>query len=112
MKHKVELEWYALKYDTNKKRIVNYNILSDELAKSIIKQMQKKEIHNLEDLKSCINNWMLYYYWTKSEFELAVTNLYDKNLENAEKVDIYSQVKPNLDRIAEYINNVMDLKLK
>ena len=112
MKHKVHLEWYALRYDMNKRRLVNYNILGDELVKIIIKEMQKKEIQNLEELKNCINNWLMYYYWTKSEFELAITNLYDKNLENAQKVDIYSQVTPNLDRIAEYINYTMDLKLK
>ena len=111
MKHKVNLEWYALRYDFNKKELVNYNILRNELVEKIIKEMRKKKLHSLEELKEYINSWLMYNYWTKSEFEIAITNLYDNDLEKAEKVDIYSQVKPNLDRIVEYINNKMQLNL-
>ena len=111
MKNKVDLEWYALIYDINKDKLVNDNILRNELVEKIIKEMRKKKLHNLEELKEYINSWLMYNYWTKSEFEIAITNLYDNNLEKAEKVDIYSQVKPNLDRIVEYINNKMQLNL-
>lgn len=109
---RVNLEWYAIRYDSNKKSIVQYNILGGNFKDILAKEIRKKKITNFKELKEYLRKEFMYYYWSKCEHEIAVWNLFDINQERAEKIDIYYQLKPNLDRIAEYINNTMDLKLK
>lgn len=106
----VNLEWYAF-YMYNGK-LVQQNILRDELKERIAKAFHKKELTSLDDLYGLISKDFIYHYWSKSEFEVGVISLFETNIENGEKIDVYYQLKPNIRRIAEYINAEMQLNLK
>lgn len=54
----------------------------------------------------------MYYYWSKCEAEIAVGGLFIKSIEELEKIDIYSQLQPNLDRITEYVIKEMGFRFK
>ena len=49
----------------------------------------------------------MYNYYSKAECEFFVSDLSGMNYE---KVDMWKQIKPNLDNIVEYINIRCDLK--
>ena len=56
----------------------------------------------------------MWYYWSKSEWEILVSDLHLHTPKHKiEKIDIYYQLEPNLDRITEYmINNLTTKKRK
>ena len=109
MKHKVNLEWYCLYYDSNKKRIRKYNILNEELADIIGESISKHKINNLKQLKEYISKWLKYYYWSKTEWEVMIYGIFS---DEAEKIDVYTQAELNIDRIVEYVNDKLELGLK
>ena len=104
------LEWYALRHDFNTDKIYNYNIFGQEFIDKLYKEYQHKNLNSLEDLKEFTKRYLLVHYWSRSEHELAVGGLSTKP-EDYTKIDIYSQVMPNIDRIVSYINKELDIKL-
>lgn len=111
----VKLEWNVLYWNSNKKKVESYNIFNDSIKDDIYKQIKNKKIIDYNELKNYINRWAMYYYWSKTECEMAIGPSWPNRLENLEqfeKVDIYKQIKINLDRIIEYIINTMEIKFK
>ena len=111
---KAELEWYAFRYDSNERKIKFINVLSG-MEEDIVKKIKKgskdkwKPVTDYKSFKDYIKSELMYYYWSKSEHEVVVSGLYNKDTE--EKHDIWWQLEPNLDRICEYIINKLNLKL-
>lgn len=118
MKKNVKLEWYAMDYNWNKKEVEFINVLRSDLVERIQNGMKKKDysidkkIENLRDLKTVVQRELMYNYWSKAEYEITVGDLFPKTIEELEKISVYDQLEPNLDRIVEYINNAMELGLK
>jgi len=111
----VKLEWYAFRYDSNIDKLKFINVLygmEEEIAKKVRKGNKDtwKPVYDYETFKEWLKCELMYHYWSKAEHEVIITDLFNTNIE--EKHDIWWQLEPNLDRIAEYINNTMDLKLK
>jgi dihydroneopterin aldolase len=107
---KAKLEWNVLMADSNKK-IVNYNVLSEELIQRLHKKIvKKKEITNCEQLKEDVKRWCMYHYWSKCEFEIIVGDMFAEYPEEYEKIDAWRQIEMNLDRMCEYI--MRELKIE
>ena len=100
-----KMKWNVLYYDFNKGLIREYNVLREGLIENI----NKENPITMLSLKKIIDRWAKYTYWSKSEYEIVVGNLFDNNMENFEKIDIYRQIKMNLDRITEYVNNKLQI---
>ena len=105
------LEWYALRDDSSKRKIENYNVLSGWEEK-IKKARKNKEFKDYASLKEWLRKEFMYYYWSKCEAEIAVGGLFIKSIEELEKIDIYRQLEPNLDRITEYVIKEMGFRFK
>lgn len=105
------LEWYALREDFNKRKIENYNVLSGWEEK-IKKARKNKQFKDYASLKEWLRKEFMYSYWSKCEAEIAVGGLFIKSIEELEKIDIYSQLQPNLDRITEYVIKEMGFRFK
>ena len=100
----VNLEWNVLMADDNNKKIVNYNVLDDELVQRLhTKIVKKKEITNYEQLKEDVKRWCMYYYWSKCECEIIVGDIFGEYPEEYKKIDAWRQIEMNLDRMCEYI---------
>ena len=106
----VNLKWYVLRHDFNADRIINYNCLWNDLPEEISTEIKKKNINNKEELKEYLKHKFMYYYWSKAEYEILVSGLHSKE-DNIEKIDIWRQIEPNLDRITEYIIQEMKIDL-
>lgn len=110
MKRKnIKLEWYVLRHTFNADKIIYYNVLGEWIVEEIYKEIKKKNITNYTELKEFIRKEFMYYYWCKAEHEIMVGGLFTEEA-NLTKIDIYSQLEPNLDRITEYIINAMEIK--
>ena len=113
MKYKrINLEWNVLNWDNNLKKVKSINILDDDLKTIIYKKIRSKKIKNYKELKEFLNRRFQYHYWSRCEYEIAIGSIFMKDMIEAEKIDVYDQIKINLDRITEYIINKMEIEFK
>jgi thymidylate synthase len=102
------LKWYVLRWDSNTKKVVNYNILSD-IADDLAREVRSKRVYNKSILREYLKTVFMYSYWSKTECEFFVSDLHGNEYE---KIDIWRQIEPNLNNIVEYVNTKMDLKFE
>lgn len=101
-----ELEWYVLRWDVNIKGTTDYNIFAG-LTEDLCKNLRAKKITNKNELKEYLKRKFMYYYWSKTECEMYISDLHGNDYE---KVDMWKQIKPNLNNIVDYVNTKYDLK--
>lgn len=102
------MEWYVLNYNFNLKKIEPINIFNYGNFLKDIKEIYKEYIKRKEDIEffeNKINSELLYYFWSKREYEISVGDLFEKDLEKYEKIDVYYQVKMNFKAFIEYLLN-------
>ena len=104
----IKLEWYVLRWDSNSKKVVNYNIL-EWRKEDIAKEVKSGRVYNKSILREYLKTAFMYDYWSKTECEFFISDL---NGNDYEKIDIWRQIEPNLNNIVEYINTKMDLKFE
>lgn len=101
----IKLEWNVLWHDFNSNKIKNLNIFNSDFAN----ELKSKQIKSYKELKGYIDSWARYHYWCRAEYEISVGGLFSKYPDEFEKIDIYKQIKMNLDRITEYVNNKLQI---
>ena len=98
----MELEWFVLNYDFNRKKIENYNIFRNFYFIENIKKLLEEHL-TFEDFIIQLDKKLRYSFWSKREYEISVGDAFEENLNKDEKIDVYSQVKPNIKILAKYI---------
>lgn len=104
-----KLEWYVLNYNFNKKKVVQYNIFYQDFIDGLYKEYKKKNILTKDDLKEFIKRYC-FNYMGRREYEIMVGDLFD-DIDNCEKIDVYTQVMMNIDRIVDYVNEELSIGL-
>lgn len=105
-----KLEWYVLNHDFNSKKIISYNVLNG-WEDALKEARKKKKFNNRETLKNYLKREFMYYYWCKAECEISVGGLFVKDIDkDLFKIDIWSQLEPNLDRITDYVISAMNFR--
>lgn len=100
-----KLEWYAFNNisfcgPVDKKGKLEYiNVIRQDLIDRVKKLIKKNA--DYEEIKKEIDASLMYDYWSKSEYEVIVSNWTGPDFE--QKIDIYYQLQPNIDRITEYM---------
>lgn len=99
---KLGLKWYAIVYNINGKRIDLYNIFNNYnflwgIAQAI------DEYKSFKEFKEQINSWLMYSFWSKREFEIVCGDLFVEEPDHLEKIDVYYQVKDNVEILSRYI---------
>ena len=97
-----KLEWYVLNYSCNKKKVVPYNIFYQDFIDGLYKEYKKKNILTKDDLKEYIKRYC-FNYMGRVEYEIMVGDLFD-DINKYEKIDVYTQIMMNIDRIVDYVN--------
>lgn len=109
------MEWYVLNYSWNDKKVNEFNIFNSSRFKDGVEKLLKNFI-TFEDFKEKLEKELMYAFWSKAEYEIMVADLFCEEPDEWEKIDIYTQVKPNLDILAHYIidyyNNMPKRKKK
>ena len=96
-----DMEWNVYFHDFNKNKIVTYNIFkhckfNEEVKKLIKGNYSKGEF--IERLK----RELMYFFWSKCEYEIFISPCICRTIENEVKVDIYNQIMLNFDKFIEY----------
>ena len=107
-----KLEWYALYWNWNEDCLVKINVIREELINEVKKLIKHTDDYDI--IKTLIKNNLMYHYWSKCEFEIVVRDFAELKPDTREqKIDVWYQLEPNLDRIVEYIiMNVAPRKCK
>lgn len=108
------LEWYVLYHNNNKREVTKYNVLAGQtFIDTLMRNIKNKIIYDKKTLKEFLKKEFMHDYWCRSEYEILVTGLHTKIDESTllKKIDIYTQLEMNLDRIVDYINSECNLKL-
>lgn len=103
------LKWYVLHQSFNKEEIEFYNVLQgweERIRKA------RKKVKTKTEFKEWLKKEFMYYYWSRSEYEIVVGGLFSEYPKEFKKVDIWSQIEPNLDIVTDYIIKEMKFKLK
>jgi len=98
----VERKFYVLNYDFNSKKMVMYNIFNNARLTEGIDELIANFI-TYEDFREKLKNLLMYCFWSKREYEIMATDLFEDDPGKWEKIDIYYQVLPNIDVIAKII---------
>ena len=120
----MQFEYYVLNYDTNKKKVVNYNIFNNirvqewtekEVRKYLrapkkykhIVQYENKylgreeiAIYGFDALVEEIDRTIAWGERSKREYEIGVCDAFETDINKLEKWDTYSQAHPNAETIA------------
>lgn len=109
-------EYNAFFYDFNSQKLVTMNIFSESSVKEIIEDLQRKlgkdnRIFYFDDLKEIILKWAQYHYWCRREYELFIGDAFEEDIDKYEKVDIFTQVKMNIDLITrDFLEKIFSIK--
>ncbi len=100
------LKWYVLNYSFNDRKVKPYNVLSnwdDDIRKA------RKKMKTRNELRDWLDKEFMYHYWCKAECETMMGG-FTTNPDKFEKIDIYTQLKPNLDIITDYVITTLRFK--
>lgn len=124
MLNEPNLTWNVYRFNVNKNEIYIYNVFDNYRFYCDVMttfRVYKDKCEFSEELRKDVG----YYYWCKAEHEVVVTSFPPciskkeakriqkedfnirtcVNLDNAVKVDIYSQIRLNWDRFVDYVWN-------
>lgn len=104
---KTKLHWYVLNENFSTRKIEKYNALAywdDNIIKA------RKKMKTKAELKEWLKREFMYRYWSKCECEIFVAGLFTKDPKDFQKIDIWTQLEPNLDIITDYIITTLKFK--
>lgn len=97
-------KWMVFYHNSNASEIQAYNVLKHSgVRKDIVKAT--KECKTKEEFSEKLRRTMMYYYWSKSEWEIIIGPWCGGNNTKEIKVDVYEQVLNNWDIFLEYVWN-------
>lgn len=102
------MEWYVLNHDFNSDKIVSFNIFDSTSFKQEVDKLLEEFI-TFDDFKEKLDSVLKYSFMSRAEYEMMCSGLFDRH--KAYKIDVYTQVKPNLDILARYIIETYNKKL-
>ena len=114
----VNLQWYVMNWDTNHNKPYAINIMSLLDLNDISKKLKHKgnkpteynSIKTWYELRNYLKKEFMFHTWSKCEYEMIVSSLPNPKNEDGIKVDVWSQIAPNLNEITNYLIIKTDIK--
>jgi len=100
---KKELVWNVFVDDFNGRKIQVYNIFHHGGFYADVKKYAKKYKDDREKFEEEIKRSLMYYYWSKCEWEIILSGWPPKDDFDEEKVDVYDQVMLNWEIFINYL---------
>jgi hypothetical protein len=94
-------------FDFNKKSFVEYDIMPYFMR---VYEHSKESFNNLEDCKKFILKWGQYQFWSRCEYEVILKDWPNGCKES--KIDVFWQIKINIDIISEIFLHNINEKIK
>lgn len=94
--------WNVFRYNSNKHVVEEFNV-STHFDFAVAVDKLKKECKTKVDFAIELERKLLYYFWSKYEYEICVSGLFSYREGLEQKIDIYSQIMMNYDIFVDYI---------
>ena len=108
---KKELVWNVYVDDFNGKKIQVYNIFRHGYFYDDLKKTAKKYKEDRVRFEEEVRRDLMYYFWSKCEWEIILSGWPAHDNFEEEKVDVYSQVMLNWEVFINYLwENRSDIK--
>ena len=109
------LTWKVYVGDFNSRHIEEHNVFDHgRFWEDCCKNRKKNAVRGREDKEAFVDQLrrdLMFWYWSKCEWEVVVSHWPPSERHVAEKVDVYDQVRLNWDRFVDYVwENRMLLK--
>lgn len=96
------IEFKVINWDINSERLIHYDVMP-YIYSEFEKYRKRKKLTikdvTFEELKKFIDSTAKYRYWARCEYEVIVTGWPVSR--NTYKLDVYEQIKMNLDNITQ-----------
>lgn len=97
------LEWNVYVGDFNARKIREHNVFDHWRFLEDCRDNAKKNKNDRATFVYQLKNDLMYYYWSKSEWEIVVTSWPPRDNYGDIKIDVYDQVVMNWDKFADYV---------
>ena len=103
MEKQIVKEFNVCIYDCNRKKFVTYDIIPYLLR--VYNEKEKKPT-TFEELKTFVKDESMYQFWARCEYEISLVDWPCQEL--SKKIDVYEQIKMNLDTITNILINSIE----
>ena len=98
-----DMVWNVYVEDFNARRMKTYNIFRHFRFSEDVKKIYKKHKDDFDSFAEEIRRSLMYYFWSKSEWEIILTSWPKRDNFEEKKVDVYDQVMQNWDVFIRYV---------
>lgn len=110
MAKKKKLSWIVYYHNFNGRKIETYDIFNHSGFYEDTKKNYKKNKENREEFDERLRRDLLYYFWSKCEWEVVVKAWAGGDGNEEVKIDVYDQVMNNFPVFKEYVWGVLSGK--
>ena len=104
----VKLVWNVYVSDFNAREIKIHNIFDHHRFLEAV--MKLKKITDYSEFCEELRKDLMYYYWSKCEWEIVLDDLAVRSDFEKLKIDVYEQVMLNSDQFYRYVWNILHPK--
>ena len=94
------IEWYVYYHDINAQKIIKWNIFNHGTFRKEADKLLKEELTK-EEFAYKLNQQLMYYFWSKCEYEIIISPWTGRA--DDIKIDVYNQIMMNFDRFVDYV---------
>ena len=98
----MNLIWNVFRHDINQQEIVIYNIFNHGRFNTDV-QKALKDAKDKDEFTDMLKRTLMYYFWSRSEYEVIIAPWVGGRDTIDRKVDIYTQVMNNWHIFVDYI---------
>ena len=98
-----KLEWNVFVENINRQCIEKYNIFDHAAFRNDCDAAWKEYKDNFSKFKEAVQRSMMYYFWSKCEWEVIVSGFPPSRKFHDAKIDVYEQVYINWDKFINYL---------
>lgn len=106
-----DIEWFVYIEDFNANKIIKYNIFKHYRFVDDVKKCYKKYKDNYDSFSTEVRKSLMYYFWSKCEWEIILSGWPPRDDFDEKKIDVYDQVMMNYDVFIKYLwDNIRRIK--
>ena len=112
---KLKFEWYVINENHNTREIKPYNIFNNYIVNDMTNELcidYKRKKMSFEEFTENLRRIIMYQEWSRCEYEIVVSSLFDNEHKTDTKIDCYNQILPNIKIVAKYVLEEYYPKLK
>lgn len=99
-----DIAWNVFYENVNRRKIETFNIFEHGGFRKYVKKAAK-ECHIKEEFAKKLRSELMYYFWSKCEWEVMIAPLFSSRENEKMKADVYWQVMNNWDIFLDYVWN-------